>query len=190
MGAVWADQFENTANSGQHYESTGPEIYQQLEGKVDIFATAAGTGGTIGGVSRYLKEQNENITTIAIDPVGSGIHDYIKCGEFTGDGGSVTEGIGIKRLTANFGFGRIDDAMRVTDREMINCLFHVARNDGLFMGTSAALNLYGAYKLGLQYKGSGKNIVTFLCDHGSRYSSKLLNAQWLEEKDLIPDNLV
>lgn len=124
-----------------------------------------------------------------LDPVGSGLHDYVKTGAFTGDGGSVTEGIGIKRLTANFAFGRIDDAMRVTDREMINCLFHVARHDGLFLGTSAALNLYGAYKLGLQYKGSGKRIVTMLCDHGSRYSSKLMNAQWLEEKDLIPDAL-
>ena len=188
-GAVWAEQFENTANAEAHYQTTGPELFEQLDGGPDLMITAAGTGGTIGGVSSYLKDRNRNITTLVCDPVGSGIHDYVKTGEFTGDGGSVTEGIGIKRLTANLDRARLDDAIRVTDRQMIDMLFHVAANDGLFLGTSAALNLYGAYLMGLRYKDSGKRIVTFLCDHGSRYASKVLNQAWLEEKDLVPGKL-
>jgi cysteine synthase A len=140
-------------------------------------------------VTAYLKDQNKNILTIAADPVGSGVHDYFKTGAFTGDGGSVTEGIGIKRLTANLARAVIDDAMRITDKEMIDMLFHVAKHDGLFMGTSAALNLYGAYKAAKDHQDSGKRIVTLLCDSGSRYASKLLDQTWLEEKELVPDPL-
>ncbi|MDJ0840728.1 MAG: cysteine synthase A [Acidobacteriota bacterium] len=185
-GAVWADQFENTANAQFHYDTTGPEIWEQLDGKVDMLTLAAGTGGTIGGTSAFLKERNKNLHVVAADPSGSGIHDYVKQGTWTGDGGSITEGIGIKRLTANFDRAVIDDAMRVTDPEMMDMLFHVARADGLFQGTSSALNLAAAYKLGMQYKNSGKHIVTFLCDHGSRYASKVMNRAWMEEKGFNP----
>ncbi len=188
-GAIWADQFENLANSDAHYQSTGPEIYDQLEGNLDIMITAAGTGGTIGGVSSYLKERNSDINTIVCDPVGSGIHDYLKTGHFTGDGGSVTEGIGIKRLTANLDRAVLDDAIRVTDQQMINMLFHIAQHDGLFLGTSAALNLFGAYQMGLRNRNKQKSIVTFLCDHGSRYASKVLDQDWLQEKGLVPEKL-
>ena len=185
-GAVWADQFENTANAQFHYDTTGPEILQQLDGQVDLLVAASGTGGTIGGTSTYLKEHKPGTTIIVTDPEGSGTHDYIKTGAFTGEGGSVTEGIGIKRLTANFARAVVDDALRITDRQMIDTLFHVARHDGLFLGTSSALNLYGAYAMARRYQGSGKKIVTFLCDHGSRYASKVLDKDWLTEKDLHP----
>ena len=184
--AIWADQFENTANAEAHYQTTGPEIWDQTEGQIDVLVAAVGTGGTLGGTSVFLKEKRSDVTIIAADPTGSGIHDYVKSGEFTGDGSSVTEGIGIKRLTANFASAKVDDAIRVTDSQMIDMLFHVARHDGLFMGTSSALNLYSAYSMGLAMKNSGKTIVTFLCDHGSRYASKVLSPGWRQEKDLEP----
>jgi len=187
--AIWADQFENLANSNIHYETTGPEIWEQLDKTIDIFITAVGTGGTLGGVSHFLKEQNTQILTMAADPMGSGVFDFLKTGNFTGDGGSVTEGIGIKRLTSNLKRGKIDDALRITDQQMIDMLFHVAKKDGLFLGTSAALNLYGAYLMGKNHQNSGKHIVTILCDHGSRYASKLLNKHWLAEKNLHPGPL-
>jgi len=181
-GAVWADQFENEANAEIHYQTTGPEIHAQLDGKLDVLVMAAGTGGTIGGTSSYLKERLPDLRVVVADPVGSGIHDYVSHGTWTGDGGSVTEGIGIKRLTRNLARAVIDDAMRITDAEMIDMLFHLSRHDGLFQGTSSALNMAAAYRIGLANKGSGKTIVTMLCDHGSRYASKLLSPEWLEEK--------
>ena len=187
--AVWADQFENTANSGAHYETTGPEIWEQAEGRIDILTLASGTGGTIGGTSSYLKERDRNIAVIVADPVGSGIYNFIKAGAYTGEGTSVTEGIGIMRQTANFDRAVIDDALRVTDQQMMDMLFHVCQKDGLFLGTSSALNLYSAYQLGKKYRNSGKRIVTFLCDSGSRYASKVLNRTWLDENGLHPNPL-
>lgn len=187
--AIWADQFENTANADAHYSETAPEIWAALEGGIDILTAAAGTGGTLGGVSHFLKERHPKITIVAADPEGSGVHDYFKCGTFTGDGSSVTEGIGIKRLTANLARAVVDDALRVADQVMMDMLFHVARSDGLFLGTSSALNLAAAYSLGRRYQGKGKRIVTFLCDHGSRYASKILDQSWQEEKGLIPQPL-
>lgn len=186
---VWADQFENEANAQFHYETTGPELMHQLDGKLDLLVLAAGTGGTIGGTSAYLKEQLPNLTVMVADPNGSGIHDFVKTGEWTGEGGSITEGIGIKRLTANFNRAQVDDALRVSDEEMIDMLFHLSAADGLFQGTSSALNVAAAYKLGMRYKGTGKRIVTFLCDHGSRYASKVLNQEWMTEKGFQPKAL-
>ncbi|CAM2011189.1 cysteine synthase A [Acanthopleuribacter pedis] len=185
-GAVWADQFENTANAQIHYDTTGPELWEQLEGRIDFLVAACGSGGTLGGTSAYLKARDPAIRVIALDPHGSGVHDYFKCGEFTGDGGSVTEGIGIKRLTANLVRAVVDDALRVTDQAMMDMLFHTAHRDGLFLGTSSALNLYGAYQVAMNNRNSGKTIVTFMCDHGSRYAGRLLNPSWLEEKNLVP----
>jgi len=187
--AVWADQFENTANADIHYETTGPEIWTQLAGRLDFLVAASGTGGTMGGTSAYLKERDADLRVIAADPLGSGIYGYVKHGAFEGDGGSVTEGIGIKRLTANFARAQVDDAMRIDDQRMIDTLFHVARHDGLFLGPSAALNLYAAFSLGMAHRGRGKRIVTFLCDHGSRYASKLLDPEWRREKKLQPQPL-
>jgi cysteine synthase len=188
-GALWADQFENPANATAHYETTGPEIWAQTNGEVDMLVAASGTGGTIGGTSAFLKEQNAEVRVTLIDPPGSGLASYVRTGAFSSEGSSVTEGIGIMRLTANFGRAVVDDALQASDQQMVDMLFHVARHDGLFLGTSSALNLVGALHLGLEHKGQGKKIVTFLCDSGSRYASKLLDKGWQEEKDLTPRSL-
>lgn len=188
-GGFWANQFENLGNYQQHYDSTGPEIWEQLEGQVNILTLAAGTGGTIAGVSRYLKEQDASVRVILADPQGSGLYSYLKTGKVEGEGGSVTEGIGITRITANFRQAGIDDAIRITDQQMVNTVYHIAKYDGLVIGTSSALNLYAAYTLGLENQGSGKNIVTFICDHGSRYQSRLFNPDWLRQNELEPENL-
>lgn len=185
-GAFWANQFENLANSQIHYDETGPEIWEQLDGKVDVLTLASGTGGTIGGVSAYLKEKSKNMQVIVADPMGSGIFSYIKKGEVVGEGSSITEGIGIMRLTENFKRGKYDDAIRITDQQMIEMLHHVAREDGLILGTSAALNLRSAFEIAMKNKGKGLRIVTFLCDHGSRYFSRIFNQEWLKEKGLDP----
>ena len=188
-GGFWANQFENLGNYQQHYDSTGPEIWEQLEGQVNILTLAAGTGGTIAGVSRYLKEQDASVRVILADPQGSGLYSYLKTGKIEGEGSSVTEGIGITRITANFRQAGIDDAIRITDQQMVNTVYHIAKYDGLVIGTSSALNLYAAYTLGLENQGSGKYIVTFICDHGSRYQSRLFNPDWLRENELEPEKL-
>lgn len=184
--AFWADQFENTANAQSHYQTTGPEIWQQTAGRIDVLVAACGTGGTLGGTSAFLKEQSPQVTVMVADPMGSGIHDYVKAGTWTGEGGSITEGIGIKRLTANFAKAQVDDAFKVTDKQMMDMLFHLAKHDGIFLGTSSALNAYGAYHVGMRYRNQGKTIVTFLCDSGTRYASRILDQQWLREKELTP----
>ncbi|MCB1172182.1 MAG: cysteine synthase A [Leptospiraceae bacterium] len=190
--AYWADQFENVANAEAHYQTTAPEIFQQLDSRLDAFVSAVGTGGTFGGISAWLKEQVKSIQTIVADPDGSGVYSFIKDGEFKGPGSSITEGIGIMRQTANFARGQADDALKISDQQMINMLFHVARKDGLFVGTSSAINLYGAWQWAMrpENKDSGKRVVTILCDHGSRYTSKLLNPEWLRERELEPAALV
>lgn len=190
----WANQFENTANAKAHYETTGPEIWEQVSGVIHHFCAASGTGGTISGVSRYLKEKQlkekkPDIQITLIDPLGSGMFSYFNTGEIKSEGSSVTEGIGIMRLTANFKSAKIDQAMQITDQQMINMLYHLAEKDGLLVGTSAALNAYGAYQLGLKNKNSGKTIVTVLCDSALRYQSRIFNSEWLAEKKLIPQKL-
>lgn len=185
-GAFWANQFENTANSDAHYFGTGPEIFEQTGGRIDVFVCSAGTGGTIGGVSRFLKEKKPSVRISLADPDGSGLYCHLREGRFESTGSSVTEGIGIMRLTANFKSARVDDAMRVSDAEMIDMLYHLAQKDGLVVGTSAALNAYAAYRIGMENKGSGKVIATILCDHGTRYQSRVFNPTWLEQKGLKP----
>ena len=187
--AVWADQFENEANGQMHYTATGPEIWEQLEGRVDILVSAVGTGGTMGGTSAFLKERDPNIQVFVCDPDGSGVLNYLKEGCFKNEGSSITEGIGIMRLTANLAMAKIDDALRVNDHQMMDMMTHLGRHDGLFLGTSSALNVYGAYQIAKKHQGSGKRIVTFLCDHGSRYASKVLNKEWLTEKGFVPKAL-
>ncbi len=186
----WANQFENTANSQIHYTTTGPEIFSQTSEKLEHFCAATGTGGTISGVSRYLKEKNSKIQVSLIDPLGSGMFSHFYSGEIKSEGSSVTEGIGIMRLTENYKLARIDHALQVHDQDMINMLYHLAEKEGLLVGTSAALNVFGAYQIGLKNKNSGQIIVTILCDSGLRYQSRIFNADWLKEKNLMPKKLL
>lgn len=186
----WANQFENLANFQAHYSHTGREIWEQLSGLVDVFTCAVGTGGTLGGVSTFLKERNPKAQIILADPMGSGLFSFVKNGVLQSSGSSVTEGIGIMRITANFSRAKIDDAMQISDQEMINMLYFLAKTEGLILGTSAALNLVSAYKIAKQNQGSKKVIATILCDSGLRYQSKIFNPEWLKTAGLDPQPLV
>jgi cysteine synthase A len=183
--AFWANQFENLSNSDAHYYTTAPEIWRQTGGELDGIVMSSGTGGTIGGVTAYLKEQNPNIATYLIDPTGSGLYSYITTGEFKAEGNSITEGIGINRATANFNRARLDGAFRGTDQQVIEMSQYLLKHDGLFVGSSAALNVVGAVKLARKL-GKGHTIATILCDGGGRYQSRMYNPQWLAEKGLTP----
>jgi cysteine synthase A len=185
----WANQFENPANYKIHYQTTGPEIWQQMDGQVDAFISAVGTGGTLAGVSKFLKEKNSSIHTRLADPFGSGLYSYFKTGQLIANGSSITEGIGIMRLTANFIEAKIDQAVQISDADMISMLYHLAQFDGLLVGTSAALNVFAAFQYALENKGSGKRIVTILCDSALRYQSKIFNPTFLKEKSLQPASL-
>lgn len=185
----WANQFENTANFQIHYQTTGPEIWNQMNGQVDIFCSAVGTGGTLAGVSVFLKEKSPECEIVLCDPLGSGMYDFVKTGQIKSTGSSVTEGIGIMRLTENFKKARIDEALQINDEQMISMLYFLAKNEGLLVGTSAALNVYGAYVMAMKYKDSNKSIVTVLCDSALRYQSKVFNSEWLSEKKLIPKEI-
>lgn len=180
----WANQFENLANFETHYKSTGPEIWEQTQKQIDIFVSASGTGGTIGGVSKFLKDQKSKVQTVLADPAGSGLYNWFHNHELKAQGSSVTEGIGIMRLTANMKQAVLDDAIQISDNEMISMLYHLAKSEGLLIGPSAALNVAAAYALGLKNQGSGKTIVTVLCDSALRYQSRVFNTDWLKEKNL------
>lgn len=187
--AFWSNQFENLANFHQHYQTTGPEIWHQSLGKVDAFICSAGTGGTLAGVSRFLKEKNPSVHIRLADPFGSGLYSFVKTGQMESTGSSITEGIGIMRLTANFKEAKIDEAVRVSDQEMISMLYHLAKKDGLLVGTSAALNVFASYKYALENKGKKIKIVTLLCDSALRYQSKIFNLNFLTEKNLKPEKI-
>ncbi len=187
-GWYWANQFENVDNSAAHFTTTGPELAAQA-GHIDVLVSAVGTGGTIAGVSRYLKAQFPALKVIAVDPDGSGIYSYIKTGELKCAGSSITEGIGIMRVTANFATALIDDAVHLGDQAMLEMLYHLAAEDGLVVGTSAALNVRAAYDYAMAHRGSGQRIVTLLCDHGSRYTSKVFNPEFLASKQLVARGL-
>jgi len=186
--AVWANQFDNLANRIAHYETTGPEIWQQTDGKVDAWVAATGTGGTFAGVSLFLKEKNDQIKTVVADPMGSGLYSYVKTGEISLKGNSITEGIGNSRITANMQDVPIDDAILVDDSEAVRVVYQLLRKDGLFMGGSVGINVAAAVALAKEM-GPGHTIVTVLCDGGARYQSKLFNKQWLQERNLWPNNL-
>ncbi len=182
--AVWVNQFDNLANARAHYESTGPEIWAQTEGKLDAFVCAAGTGGTIAGTGRYLKERNENIKVMLVDCMGSGLYSWIKTGEpVMSQGPSITEGIGNSRVTDNLAVAAIDDAFQVPDIEMVHMVQRLLREEGWFFGTSTGINLCGAV-LAARSLGPGHTVCTVLCDAGSRYQSSLWNPDWLAEKGL------
>ena len=183
--SFWANQFENIANSEAHYQTTAPEIWRQSGGELDGVVMSSGTGGTIGGVTAYIKEQNPKIATYLIDPTGSGLYSYLTTGEFKAEGNSITEGIGINRATANFNRAKLDGAFRGTDQQVIEMSQYLLKHDGLFVGSSAALNVVGAVKLARKL-GKGHTIATILCDGGGRYQSRMYNPQWLAEKGLTP----
>ena len=181
--AIWANQFDNLANRQAHYETTGAEIWQQTDGKIDAWVAATGTGGTYAGVALYLKEKNPNIKCIVADPMGSGLYSYVKTGEIKPEGSSITEGIGNSRITANMQDVPFDDAIQIDDQECIRVVYQLLRKDGLFMGGSVGINVGAALALAKQM-GSGHTIVTVLCDGGGRYQSRLYNPQWLAKKGL------
>lgn len=184
--AIWANQFDNLANRQSHYETTGPEIWQQTDGKVDAWVAATGTGGTYAGVAMFLKEKNPDIKCVVADPMGSGLYSYVKTGEITTQGNSVTEGIGNSRVTANMEGVLTDDAIQVDDPEALRVIYQLLRKDGLFMGGSVGINVGAAVALAKQM-GPGHTIVTVLCDGGSRYQSRLYNREWLASKGLSID---
>jgi cysteine synthase A len=186
--AIWANQFDNLANRQAHYQTTGPEIWQQTDGRVDGWVAATGTGGTYAGVALFLKEQNPAIQCVVADPLGSGLYSYIKTGEIKIEGNSITEGIGNSRVTANMEGVPIDDAMQISDPEALAVLYQLLYQDGLFMGGSVGINLAAAAELARRM-GPGHRIVTILCDGGSRYQSRIYNRNWLEQKGLWSDRL-
>ncbi|WP_204153021.1 cysteine synthase A [Leptolyngbya sp. CCY15150] len=181
--AIWANQFDNLANRLAHYETTGPEIWAQTDGKIDAWVAATGTGGTYAGVAMYLKDQNPAVQTVVADPMGSGLYSYIKTGEIAPTGSSITEGIGNSRITANMEGAPIDDAIQIDDQECLRVVYQLLHRDGLFMGGSVGINVAAAVALAKQM-GPGHTIVTVLCDSGSRYQSRLYNPDWLKSKGL------
>ena len=184
--AIWANQFDNLANRQAHYETTGEEIWQQTDGKVDAWVAATGTGGTYAGVAMCLKEKNSDIKCVVADPMGSGLYSYVKTGEINTEGKSITEGIGNSRITANMEGVPIDDAIQIDDAECLRVIYQLLRKDGLFMGGSVGINVGAAYAIAKQL-GAGHTIVTVLCDSGSRYQSRIYNPKWLAEKGLSVD---
>jgi cysteine synthase A len=182
--AIWANQFDNLANRCAHYETTGEEIWQQTGGRIDGWVAATGTGGTYAGVGMCLKEKNPNIKCVVADPLGSGLYSYIKTGEISIEGSSITEGIGNSRITANMKGVPIDDAIQINDQEALRVVYQLLRKDGLLMGGSTGINVGAAVALAREL-GPGHTIVTILCDSGSRYQSRIFNPEWLATKGLV-----
>ncbi len=182
-GVLWANQFDNISNMNGHFDTTGPEIWSQLDGKVDGFTCAVGTGGTIAGVSKYLKEKKEDVKIFLSDPYGSALYNYYKNDELKAEGNSITEGIGQGRITENLKHLVIDDAVRINDKEALEMIFKLLKEEGLFLGGSSGINICGAIKMA-EKLGPGHNIVTILCDSGQRYQSKIWNKGFLKSKDL------
>jgi cysteine synthase len=186
-GALWSNQFDNTANRLAHIRSTAPEIWRQTEGRVDGFTCAVGTGGTLAGVGLGLKEASADVTIALTDPHGASLYDYYTRGELHAEGSSVSEGIGQSRITANLEGAPIDLAFRIGDREGLAYVFSLLREEGLCLGLSSGINVAGAVALAREL-GPGKTIVTILCDSGLRYLSTLFNPDWLAARDLpVPD---
>lgn len=184
-GAIWANQFDNVANRQSHIETTGPEIWEQTDGKVDGFICSVGSGGTAAGVGAAL--QGKGVKCGIADPMGSGIHSLYTQGEAQPEGSSITEGIGQGRITANLEGFTPDFVCQVSDEEALPIVFDLLRDEGICMGGSTGINIAGAIRLANEM-GSGKTIVTVLCDYGTRYQSKLFNPSFLREKGLpVPD---
>jgi cysteine synthase A len=186
-GAIWANQFDNVANRQAHIETTAQEIWTQTGGKVDGFICAVGSGGTLAGVALGLREKNPNVAIGLADPFGAALFSWYTAGELKSEGGSISEGIGQGRITANLEGLAVDYAYRIDDREMLDIVFDLVRHEGLCMGGSTGINIAGAIRLAREL-GPGKTIVTILCDHGARYQSKIFNPAFLREKNLpVPE---
>ena len=186
-GAIWANQFDNTANRKAHIESTAEELWEQLEGRIDGFTCAAGTGGTIAGVGMGLKAYDENVQIALTDPHGAALYSYYAAGELKAEGTSVAEGIGQGRITANLEGAPIDTQFRISDEEGLEWVARLLREEGLCLGLSSGINVAGAVALGKQLIAEGREnprVATILCDTGFRYLSTLYNAEWLASKDL------
>jgi cysteine synthase A len=184
----WANQFENLANYKAHLEGTGPEIFRQMDERVDHFVAAAGTGGTIAGCSQSLKSFLPNVKITLLDPRGSGLKSYVDTGTWkASEGSSITEGIGIMRLVGNFSKAKIDEAVTIEDQDLVTVAYHLRDQEGIIPGLSAALNIAGAFREACRGT-TGRRIVTILCDGGERATEKLYNLEFLSAKGLSPDN--
>jgi cysteine synthase A len=182
--AIWANQFDNTANRDAHFESTGPEIWRDTDGRVDAFCASTGTGGTLAGIARYLKSKSSAVRIVLVDPPGSALYHYVKDGELKTDGGSsITEGIGTGRVTANLEGTPIDDALRIADAQTMHYVYRLLREEGLLLGSTSGINVAAAVTLAEQL-GPGHTIVTILCDGGAKYQSRLFNPAWIAERGL------
>jgi cysteine synthase A len=186
-GAIWANQFDNVANRDGHYRTTGPEIWRQTHGKVDGFICAVGTGGTLAGVARALRERKADVVIGLADPPGAALYSYYTTGELKAEGTSITEGIGQGRVTANLEGLRVDRPYLIEDAESVAVVFDLLKHEGLCLGASSGVNVAGAMRLARDL-GPGHTIVTILCDVGTRYTSKLFNPEFLRAKDLpVPE---
>ena len=182
-GAIWANQFDNTANRQAHIEGTGPEIWRQTGGRIDGFVCSVGTGGTLAGVGMALKERKQDVVIALADPCGSAIYNYYEHGELKAEGNSITEGIGNGRITKNLEGAPVDEWFQIPDSEALPLVFDLVQHEGLVLGGSTGINVAGALRLARKM-GPGHTIVTILCDYGNRYQSKLFNPVFLREKGL------
>ena len=186
-GWFWANQFDNINNSLAHYMTTGPEIWEQTTGEVTAFVSSVGSGGTLAGTSRFLKERNPKLITACADPYGAAMWSWFKHGNLdTKDGDSYAEGIGLTRVTKNIEGVTTDEAYRIDDQAALTIIHHLLREEGLFVGLSSGINLAGAVRLA-QERGPNQVITTILCDSGIRYMSKIFNREWLGTHHLSPD---
>ena len=183
--AYWANQFDNPANRRAHAETTGPEIWEQTGGRIDAFVAASGTGGTLAGVSEYLKSKNAAVRTVLADPPGSALFEFIRNGVLKATGtDSITEGIGIGRVTTNMRDAPVDDALHIEDTETVACVYQLLREEGLFVSSTSGINVAAATRVAHQL-GPGHVVVTVLCDSGAKYLSRLFNRDWLAQKGLL-----
>jgi cysteine synthase A len=191
----WANQFDNLHNFKSHFETTGPELFMQMKGEIDVFVAAAGTGGTIAGISSYLKQMNPKVKIGLVDPSGSGLCSYVKKGEFISDGAyTMTEGVGITRLVENFKLAKVDEAFTLNDQVVTSLAYFIRQQEGLVMGMSSMLNLAGAFFMALKSP-KGSKVATLMCDGGDRATNKMYSEEFLKEKNLsstilTPDDLI
>jgi len=183
MGALWANQFDNLANREGHRRTTGPEIWHQTAGRVDAFTCACGTGGTLAGVGMALKMRNPAIRIVLADPQGSGLYGWVRSGDLSIQGSSITEGIGQSRVPANLEGAPVDDALRIPDDEMLEQVYDLLTHEGLSVGGSSGINVAAAIRVA-KALGPGHTVVTVLCDGGARYQSRLFNPAYLRGKNL------
>ena len=184
---MWANQWDNLANCRAHYETTGPEIWRQTGGKVDAFICAIGTGGTLAGVGKALKQRKKDVVIALADPMGAAMYNHFKHGKLKGEGSSITEGIGQGRVTGNVAEVHVDEAFQIPDEEALPIIFDMLKDEGLYVGGSTGINVAGAIRLAKQL-GPGHTVVTILADGGERYQSKLFNPDFLREKGLPTPN--